>query len=769
MKQLFWPTAFAALALVSSAAAQTWEKQSPSPTAWHLTGVSFVSPSLGFVSGERETLLRTLDGGLSWQNVSPVAENSDPFYGVHFRDAQNGWIWGNNNNAWRTSNGGTSWTQMSSLGFGSWRALDFVSANTAFMGANGAISRTTDGGATWQSRSASQSTPIVYCMDFVDANVGLVGGTRIQPDDQGIYRTTDAGANWTRVYGDSANDIVWLDSTTAIATVGSTIVRSLNSGVTWTVISAGITTGLLQMTRVDANTLAGVSAKGDIWRSTDLGLSWTQVFDGLGDLPVEWSIQFSDAQHGWVTGQTGFVIKTEDGGLTWSQVSNGTGKQVYKISMFDNQRGLAAAENGYIFRTTDGGKKWNVLKVEVTGQVFLRDESLKSVCTVGSNFAAVAGPGGTVFKSLDGGQTWQNIGYPKLPSDYFIDDVKFITPSEGWITGIDFTLNHDAKTYHTTDGGENWTEVEPTGAAIEFVDTTHGWIAAAGIVYRTVNGGQTWQSVPLPSYYTSPQIDEIKFLDANTGWVAGWDGLVAKTTDGGQTWTYQNLPQQVNLFSIAAISSQELYMSGRDNMFRSVMFHTTNGGSTWQQVASPNPDWFVGMTTSPDGSAYGVGARGLIYKLARQSANLSGAVTLQDFVGSVPGTTVSIEIHQAGSSAIAETLSATLGAGGTFTAPTTLSPGSYDIYIKASHWLRRKLAGVQVTTAGATGLTVSLVNGDVTNDNAVSLADFSAIRTAFGSSAGGPQWNAMADLNGDGTVSLADFSIVRARFGSSGE
>ena len=60
------------------------------------------------------------------------------------------------------------------------------------------------------------------------------------------------------------------------------------------------------------------------------------------------------------------------------------------------------------------------------------------------------------------------------------------------------------------------------------------------------------------------------------------------------------------------------------------------------------------------------------------------------------------------------------------------------------------------------------MNGDVNGDNTVSLSDFSALRTAFNSTASDPNWNPNADLNGDGVVSLADFSILRNSFNESG-
>jgi hypothetical protein len=101
-----------------------------------------------------------------------------------------------------------------------------------------------------------------------------------------------------------------------------------------------------------------------------------------------------------------------------------------------------------------------------------------------------------------------------------------------------------------------------------------------------------------------------------------------------------------------------------------------------------------------------------------------------------------------------------------FSAP---NAGTYDIAFKSSHWLRKVVANVVVTSSGAANVNPSLINGDATGDNTISLGDFSAVRNAFGATSTSPNWNPNADLNGDGSVSLGDFSIVRTNFGLSGD
>ena len=151
------------------------------------------------------------------------------------------------------------------------------------------------------------------------------------------------------------------------------------------------------------------------------------------------------------------------------------------------------------------------------------------------------------------------------------------------------------------------------------------------------------------------------------------------------------------------------------------------------------------------------------------SLPISGTVNLGSFVGTVNGVPVSVELTHAGSGTVVDNHFIALGPGGVLSFNTPVDPGSYDIYVKASHWLRKKVGGVNITLDGSNGSVWTLISGDVNGDNVVSLADFSAVRTAFGSVDGSPNWNPNADLNGDGVVSLADFSIVRTNFGMIGD
>ncbi|MGB7923425.1 MAG: YCF48-related protein [Pyrinomonadaceae bacterium] len=585
-----------------------WVQQSPFPAARSLNGVAWSSPTHGFIAGQSMTFMETTDGGATWRSIDLGGFPSDPLYYVYFRDANNGFVGGNNDDQWRTTDGGATWQQITPFFGGSWSHIDFVSPAVGFMGANGAVARTQDGGVTWTLMSGYPSCPVAYGMDFLDAQVGLIGGNRVSTTDggPGIFKTTDAGVTWVRKFSTSANDLLWLDSSTAIAIIGTKIYRSVDAGETWNEFSVtDISTGFADMALVDATTVVGIALSGVIWRSEDSGLTWTNVFSGIGGGGS--AISFLDSQNGAAVGRSGLIYKSTDGGRNWNILNSGIGVQLYDLEMFSDKVGLGVSEGGYVFKTVNGGARWEVSKVAA--------ESLKAISFVDQNFAVVGGSGGSVFKTTDGGQTWESIGYPRLPHSLPVEDVEFINRDVGWVTGLDYDYGTPASTYRTTDGGATWsprisTSVG-TGATVEFADLNHGWLMSlGGLGQRTIDGGATWEQMELPPYFTSPQVNDLRFANENEGWAVGAYGYLAHTVDGGRNWELQESGTTEETFSaLDVVSPTEVFAL----TYTGGLYYTNDAGATWSRYSVPGePPGLTAVTALASGRVWVAGYDGLI-------------------------------------------------------------------------------------------------------------------------------------------------------------
>ncbi len=153
--------------------------------------------------------------------------------------------------------------------------------------------------------------------------------------------------------------------------------------------------------------------------------------------------------------------------------------------------------------------------------------------------------------------------------------------------------------------------------------------------------------------------------------------------------------------------------------------------------------------------------------VVRQAGTILRArVGLNDFVGEPARVNVQVEVRPVGRTDTLRTYETTLSEEFTLEIPVDLQ-GTYDIAIKASHWLRRVVKAVNLS--GEVNLNVSLLNGDIDGDNEVTLFDFGKLVAAFGSSAGDASWNENADLDGDEEVTLFDFGILVRNFGATGD
>ncbi len=237
-----------------------------------LTGASLPSLPMGI----RTAITRTADGGATWTPAEAITlqgstadlallQVSTP----HFADATNGYVigWysstrgsmGNRAVALRTTDGGRTWAEVASPQTGdscnvitvagesvhAFDASNVVASITFSCSAGGArqvVVRSSDAGATWAPVTwvGARHGVLRGAMHFVDAMEGIA--VHVDPGTTGarlaLARTTDAGRTWTVTEGPASNS-----SLTGISGVGRTVIagdllrriwRSSDLGVTWT-------------------------------------------------------------------------------------------------------------------------------------------------------------------------------------------------------------------------------------------------------------------------------------------------------------------------------------------------------------------------------------------------------------------------------------------------------------------------------------------------------------------------------------------------------
>ncbi|MBX7133846.1 MAG: hypothetical protein K1X67_14325 [Fimbriimonadaceae bacterium] len=146
---------------------------------------------------------------------------------------------------------------------------------------------------------------------------------------------------------------------------------------------------------------------------------------------------------------------------------------------------------------------------------------------------------------------------------------------------------------------------------------------------------------------------------------------------------------------------------------------------------------------------------------------VSGTVTLSEFDPDEAGQAVTLQVFAPGDSVPLETHNVTLGAAGAFSLASGIV-GPVDITVKGSHWLRKRTS-TYISTAGLTGFTTSLINGDCDDDNEVGIADYAMVSASYNLCLGDGGYLPAADLNGDDCIDIADYAILSANYGLTGD
>jgi photosystem II stability/assembly factor-like uncharacterized protein len=116
-----------------------------------------------------------------------------------------------------------------------------------------------------------------------------------------------------------------------------------------------------------------------------------------------------------------------------------------------------------------------------------------------------------------------------------------------------------------------------TFKSVYFVNNNTGWtVGNQGLVYKTTNGGTNWNGQTVSSY----DLESVYFFDSNTGWIVGgeWYGiqLIMKTTNGGVNWIQQSTSVIGRLNSVYFTSNDTGWIAGNQGLLK-----TINGGTNW--------------------------------------------------------------------------------------------------------------------------------------------------------------------------------------------
>ncbi len=489
---------------------ETWKQSYMDKKGGGFGGVAFSTPLKAWAVGRHGTILRSSDGGKTWDKVllPKIAKDYD-FTDVAFADTMHGLVVGSSNSARNlfmlTEDGGAHWTPVRFRSKGALWHVAFPTPKEAWaVGDFGYIYHSSDGGMTWARQKSPHTSPFIYATSvlFHNSRNGFV-----TTSDGFVLATSDGGKNWKvsarRVQG--INALASFQGKNRFWAFGAdgTALRTDDFGATWKVLSKSIREHLLAVSFVSPNFGWAVGTNATILRTGNGGLSWIQCKSPVPSNITLRGVFFVHASRGWVVGDRGKILTTDDGGQTWSVQESGTAENLGAVYFIDTQRGWVGGANRTLLRTEDGGANWKPVSIT---------------------------------------------------ADIDIYAIKFSDPHHGWAVG-----ESKDRLLRTEDGGDTWTEVEVTFSwlqeamglySLSFINAYEGWTCGAiqvgtdlaTLIAHTADGGLTWQEQPLSSGTSVDILRAMVVKPDGRGWAAGEHGTYWTTNDAGNLWTMRVRP-----------------------------------------------------------------------------------------------------------------------------------------------------------------------------------------------------------------------------------
>ncbi len=309
----------------------------------------------------------------------------------------------------------------------------------------------------------------------------------------------------------------------------------------WKLIGPGNTGGRItdiEMPRGNDTTIYAGSASGGIFASTDYGANWTPIFDNQTSLAIG-DIEIDPNNDNVIYAGTG-EPNTGGGSITYD------GNGVYK--------------------SVNGGKKWRSAGLTTVGTI-----GKISVAKTNSNIVYVAAVGNIyqkstdkgLYKSIDGGTTWTKVLY--ISDSTSVNDVA-VSPVDANVLyattwerisrpGVRVYGGITTNLYKSIDGGTNWTKLLPDDA----------------------NRGK--MTIDIPPTNANKLYVSIANKDGTFNTIYRYDGTTFTTASNGvygsttYCWWFGGIKCHPTDENIVYFSDFSLY-------------RTTNGGASWQTVAS---------------------------------------------------------------------------------------------------------------------------------------------------------------------------------------
>jgi len=533
---------------------------------------------------------------------------------------------------WKTTDGGSTWSPIGDFN-DALGVCDIVVVNngsddilylaTGDRDASDTYSvgvlKSTDGGSTWNVTGLSWTQNQGYIINrlLIDPNDD---NTLYTASNGGVYKTSNAGGSWTQITSNVFKDLEFNPGNSSIiygSTVNGEIYLSTNSGSSWTRVlneTSGRRTQLAvssdNNSRVYALMANASSALYGIYKSTDDGANFTQVFNGApsGNNLLGWNCDGSGTGgQGWYDlciisdpNDADIVFiggvntwKSTDGGSTWninnhwSSTCSGQATTVHADKhYFAYQNGsstLFECNDGGIYKTTNSGSSWtDITNTMVISQIYRLGvaQSTSDDVIIGLQDNGTKNFETNVWDDVIGGDGMECI------IDYTDENTQYGSLYYGKIKR---TTNHWGSNTTILDGNSSlaaW--VTPYA-----IDPNNNQTLYVGYkdVMKSTTQGNSWTTI---SSWGGSKLQSLAVAPSNSDYIyTATYSTIYKTTNGGGSWLdiTSNLPvASVNIkyISVKEDNPDVLWVS-LNGFNTDGVYQSTNGGASWTNISNGLP------------------------------------------------------------------------------------------------------------------------------------------------------------------------------------
>jgi len=563
-------------------------------------------------------IFRSTDQGATWQEVGLRGENVS---GIVINNAGAVFVAVSNGDVHRSLDNGGSWPISGSnlVGTNGSLAYDPV-LDILYAAKSGLLSRSVDGGDTWESVSTNFPSVQVYALAAAPNGGPLFVGTQSNK----VFRSLDVGVTWNPFdSGYTVNrvrDFLIVPEGDIYAASGTDIIfRATWDGTTWSQLGNGLENRFcMAIDRDETGRLwTGTNGSGP-YVSSDGGLNW--VPSGLGmEVQKVRAFLFIGANDFLAGCDGGGVFRSGDAGTSWTLSSGGLNHSSPRTMVITGNGTLYAATYGAgVHRSTDNGATWNPINDGI-------EDPLVWDIVSHPDGDLFAGTWGThIYRSQDGGDTWGRTGTTPNITTVACLAVK---PSSGDLFSGGM---RGGGVWRSTDKGDTWTPVNGGLTILDIADLVVEddgdlLVATRGEgIFRSQNDGDNW--TPLNNGLTDLNVDQVLSLPGGVLFAANSDVGLFRSLDDGETWELVDASLDEPSILTVAVNANGFLFAGAQNNNR--IYQSTDGGDSWFIISDSFPQANIRSLAFDSSGRLLVGTSGLGIIFTQQST----PVFLQDFI-----------------------------------------------------------------------------------------------------------------------------------------